>query len=202
MKYLILILMLIVMGCHSRKDNLTLIQNKSGQDVKWEKSSFPIKFQFNFDVPDCARVMIKTEAQKLNRLMEMKVIEFSDTDFKATKFTEGRIGHNVIYWGNLNGTIKYDPSFQAVTSVYWMGNSMVEVGMKFNAAFMENFDKASIIRHEMGHALGMRHLDHGLMRPNQTQGEIKEWNLSLINSWKTDMNIEVSSKYLASKLQE
>lgn len=96
---------------------------------------------------------------------------------------------NKVYWTKDNIL----PSEQGKTTLSHFHGKVTGVRMIFNPIYDQKTDFATLVRHELTHVIGFAsHTDNGLMETHLRNGEVKFWDLKLLNSWIKDMNREVS----------
>ncbi len=155
-----------LMGCSQKSpDSCGFVQNSSGERISW-KNEVPIHLTMHSSIPTEYRGAVIAAAEKWNRALgkNMIIIENSIADGPNAAAKDGQ---SVIY---LSPTWEADkPSEQGRTSIYWVGDRIVETDIKLNSQnFQFYWQKPSetqgvnieaLIMHEMGHVLGLKHKD-------------------------------------------
>lgn len=174
MDKIIVLLFLILAGCHQNKpdnDCLTL-KNSRGDTVRPSKI---IRFYFNPSVPNEHRPIFIKAADNWEKAVGRKLFEFVDTEEDIPAVTEID-GASVVYWENCEDI---GPRVQAYARNYWKGSDIVESDLCFT---LKNFrqtnkklDLESLIVHELGHVIGLTHNEskNSVMNSILAKGEIK-----------------------------
>lgn len=149
----------------SSQEDCGYIQNSAGARVSW-KSIRPVSIKINSEVPSEFHDAILKAADRWNSAIGSKVLDVQ----VGTESEPGRIASqnssNGIFWYQ-----DWDESMttqQAVTTVYYRGNQANESDIKINAknfVFYVSDPKSnhdvhmeSLMVHEFGHVLGLKHL--------------------------------------------
>ena len=191
LKVCIIILSVFICGClnmkRSNQGSNTLIENVYGEAISWRE--FPVKFKFHNNFPEDKKSVAIEEVNKFNTLVGFQAI-ILDTRLSQTVQFKDKDGENVISWNN-SKEVNFDSAEQAKTSAFWMGNTLIESDMKFNLDYSStNLDFATLFRHELAHAMGMKHQGEGLMNPYLPYGTVREWDGTLVKQWVADLKRE------------
>ncbi len=138
------------------------LQNSYGQRVSWKQIS-PVLFYFDSKFSDDDEKSFILAAQTWEKVVGRPLVIFQrmkDGEF----WPPGIDGRNTIYFlTDWPGTLANQ---QAVTSLYWRKNTIVESDIKVNETYFSYFFKEpdssrlhfeSLMIHELGHALGLIH---------------------------------------------
>lgn len=159
------------------------LQNVYGERISW-KGRLPIRMKIDPSVNPELRQAVFAAADRWNIAAGKMIFEISISNEKTLPF---RDGHNVIYFSpEWEGGKE---SEQARTSVYWVGDEMQEADIRINTqkftfywreavssstlgqqSLARSVSLESIMVHEMGHVLGLKHRD--------LQGSVMETYLS------------------------
>lgn len=188
-----------------RQEKSNTLISSYKETVSWRQ--FPITLQFHKNFPKDKKHIAELEIHKFNELAGFIAIEI-DPRLSDSKIFNTKDGNNVISW-NDSKQVRFNSSEQAKTSSYWYGNIIEEADIKINSSLAnsKNIDFASLFRHELCHAMGMRHQKIGLMSPHLPENSIKEWDHQLIKLWVSDLKkehvngIESNSTSLSSTLK-
>lgn len=159
------------------------LQNVYGERISW-KGNIPIQMDIDPSVPPELREGLYSAASRWNAIAGRELIRMNIALEPSQAFRDGR---SVIYFSKDWDAGK--DSEQGRTSVYWVGDQMQEADIKINNfkfsfywknAFVQSItghqrmDRAvsleSLIVHELGHVLGLKHRDQ--------QGSVMETYLS------------------------
>jgi len=143
------------------------VQNIYGERISW-KNNLPIKFHIHESVPVEYRAIIISSMRKWEDVAGRPMFQVISQGYPGPTRPR-QDGLNIIYW-----LTSWDPnrsSEQGRTSVYWIGNEIREADIRINALnFNYYIDKPKSLRdvhfeslmiHELGHVLGLRHIDEG-----------------------------------------
>jgi hypothetical protein len=143
------------------------VQNVYGERISW-KNNIPISFHIHQSVPMEYRPVIESAMKKWERVAGRALFKLISQNYPGPDKPR-QDGLNVIYW--LNTWDSYRGTEQGRTSVYWIGSEIREADIRVNAF---NFDFyidqpkssrdvhfESLIIHELGHVLGLKHYDDG-----------------------------------------
>lgn len=149
------------------------VQNVYGERISW-KGQVPITMVLNESVPKEYEQAIVNAAETWNRTLGKTIFQIDLSKREQGTTTTRKDTKNVIYF--------YDhweadrPNEQARTSIYWKGDLIEEADIRVNAVNFNFYSLAnesanvnsvstgavnieSLIIHEMGHVLGLRHND-------------------------------------------
>lgn len=139
------------------------IQNSYGQRVSW-KSNIPVVLQLHKSYPDEFVETLKKAAQHWNDAAGLTLFRFERND-DLTSETIKKDKANTIHW--MNTWVETQKNQQAVTTVYWLGNTLSESDIAIdNKYFSYYLDQPatplevhleSLLVHELGHVLGLDH---------------------------------------------
>ncbi|MEK2689659.1 matrixin family metalloprotease [Bdellovibrio sp. GT3] len=142
------------------QDECGFVQNVYGQRVSW-KSRLPVRMFISREaLPNEA--VIRAAAQIWEDAAGLKLFDIVNED--DLSYEGGKDSRNGIYW-NPNWT--KSPNYQAITTLYWSGNQIIESDMTINSKYyhfyIENpeltsdLHLSSLLIHEFGHVLGLKH---------------------------------------------
>lgn len=133
--------------------------DSKGRLISWP-SGASIQFYIESNVPVEFREEIKRSAE----MWKPGLIQISDHIVEATKPSLDR--RNIIYWIQDSNTLSKNQ--QATTITRWTQNKIIDSDILINASHFEFFKNlpaigskvhfGSLMMHEFGHALGMRHI--------------------------------------------
>lgn len=146
-------------------DSCNFVQNSQGVRISW-KSSVPAHFIITSSVPEKYDAAIIKAAETWNSNKRMTLIEVHrDNSYPATSANDGTNG---IYF--LNTWDSSETKEQGRTAIKWDISKIRDADIKINAQNFKFYlegdtDKSgkvsieSLILHEMGHALGLKHIE-------------------------------------------
>ncbi len=155
----------------------SFVQNPDLQRVSW-KGKLPIRLYLHNSVPvDAYKAIDRAIAEyNLNVAGGVEVFRIIARDVGGDLDPE-KDGYSMLYWFN-----SWDPakkSEQARTTIYWTGNEIFEADIRVNAHdFTYSYGQAvnggevdldSLLVHELGHVLGLKH--------NPTHGSVMNFSL-------------------------
>lgn len=147
------------------EESCNFVQNGQLQRVSW-KGQFPIEMYIHESVPEGYYNAIKGAMAQWEHKLKRPVFKIMGV---AGGPNDGgqKDERSIIYYMN-----EWDPSQkreQARTTIYWLGDLIVEADLKVNASNFSFFtgdtpqsnkvDMESLIVHELGHVLGLQHND-------------------------------------------
>lgn len=163
-----------------------LMSNVYGDTFIWE--NYPIILKIKKEFPNDKKEILVREINNLNKIMKMEIFKIENS-----KITEK---DNIVSWNNL----VFRKGEQARTAISFKGNVYKKVNLYFNEAELKSIDFSSLVRHELGHAIGLKHQESGLMSEYLSVRQIKDWDLKTLAIWKMeskiDQKIEISSSGL------
>jgi predicted Zn-dependent protease len=149
------------------EESCNFVQNSLSQRVSWG-AKIPVKMYIHESVQDPTHIeAIEAAARSWNEVVGRQVIVI-ESSFVSGDINSKKDGRSFIY---LHSTWdEHRTTEQARTTIYWNGNRINEADIKINA---KNFkyaasetpksgwvDLQSLMIHEMGHVLGLAHIDH------------------------------------------
>lgn len=139
------------------------IQNSYGQRVSW-KLNIPVVLQLHSEYPPEYDEVIKRAAQHWNDAAGMTLFRFDRTGANLGPEVT-RNATNTVHW--MKTWPEAQKTLQAVTNLYWRGNQIYESDIAVDHKYFNFFvDKAttpydvhleSLMIHELGHVLGLKH---------------------------------------------
>ena len=138
------------------------LQNSYGQRVSWKQAS-PVLFYFDSKFSDDDEKSLILAAQTWEKVVGRPLAIFQRMK-DGESWPPGMDGRNTIYF--LTDWPASLANQQAVTSLYWKKNSIIESDIKVNESYFSYFFKTpessqvhfeSLMIHELGHALGLIH---------------------------------------------
>lgn len=148
------------------QDACGFVQNSDGQRVSW-KGVFPIKLWIDSQFPTQYYQDIQTAIDTWQASIGTQVFSLQGTLPAGQDPVPAQDGVSVIYWlANWQGQAANQ---QANTTIYWVDNRITEADVRINAqdfTFADgsttdsgDVDIPSLILHELGHVLGLKHDD-------------------------------------------
>lgn len=136
--------------------------NSFGQQLYWQPK-FPITLAVNDSVPENYRAVIQKALKHWNDAANFEIFVLDPNINKSMEPKED--GANVIYWRSSWDKNKSD--LQASTNLYWTNQETREADILLNAHDFkitdnpkaDEIDLESLLVHEMGHILGLGHID-------------------------------------------
>jgi hypothetical protein len=143
------------------QDSCNFVQNSDMQRVSWG-SQTPVIMYIDRSVPGRYNDAIRMAADSWNKSVGHEVIKIGGTTDEGEQSLPN--GTNVIYFQHeWDGTA----TEQARTTIFWSGNRIYEAHIKINNRDFKffagdnpvigNLDMQSLILHEFGHVLGLKH---------------------------------------------
>lgn len=145
------------------QDSCNFVQNSDQQRVSWG-SQTPVVLYIDQSVPATYYDSIKRAAQAWNNGVGREVVKIGG--LTSNRPSSSPDGINLIYFQrNWDG----ERSEQARTTIYWAGDRIYEADIKVNDRDFDFFgadtptagklDMESLMIHEIGHVLGLRHME-------------------------------------------
>lgn len=178
-----------VIATASDSDDCGFVQNSYGQRVSWD-TRLPISVAIDPSFPESYKVQLYEAAKIWDHAVGKKAFHFVEqTKISNTKPT--RDLQNVIYYSK---TWERDKSIQALTSLFWKTDRILEADLVINGSHYSYSEEAhseetpyihlqSLLIHELGHMLGLKHrrqlptvmyeaLYHGVTRTNLSSSDL------------------------------
>jgi hypothetical protein len=150
---------------YKRELDCGFVQNVYGERISW-KNNTPISFHIHESLPSRYHNSIEAAMEKWNQVTGRPLFKLLSKNY-AGDVKPRQDGVNVIYWMTTWESNK--KLEQGRTSIYWVGNQIREADIRINASnFSFYLDTArtpvdvhfeSLILHELGHVLGLKHID-------------------------------------------
>ncbi len=149
-------------------DSCGFVQNIYSKKLSWQ-GNLPIKLYIHESVPSNMRLPIQRAIDTWEKTSGKKLFEIVATDKRGGKdLSNFKDGTNTIYWFN-KGEWKGDKDDQAKTVISWIGSQINQSNILINSDTMKFYsematglnqvDLESVILHELGHVLGLKHND-------------------------------------------
>ncbi|HEY8272262.1 MAG TPA: matrixin family metalloprotease [Pseudobdellovibrionaceae bacterium] len=148
------------------EEDCGFVQNIYGQRVSW-KQSFPVKIYIDPSFPVEYNPVLTAAAQKWESVLGKTLFVFER--LKQTS-TPGKDNQNVLYW--LTSWAESDKTLEAVSSLSWTNNQLVETDIKIDAQYYSYYVSTpvsntevhleSLLVHELGHILGLKHVSNSI----------------------------------------
>lgn len=167
---LIAIVIVLVQACAPKpkaQESCNFVQNVYGERISW-KGSLPVVLQVHQSYPQEYMPALYDAIQIWENAVGRRLFDVAVT--RAVDSMSPRQDRvSMIYW--MKNWEPDKPSEQGRTSIYWVGNSIQEADLRINA---KNFtfyvsgnnnlqsgdvELVSLLVHELGHVLGLRHND-------------------------------------------
>lgn len=192
MALLILISAMGLVACQPKLDpeaDCNFVMSSEIQRVSW-KGRFPVDIYIASNVPTEFRESIRLAASRWNRELNKEALIIKESDNIPQTPTKDKV--NAIYWQNTWDDGK--PSEQARTTIYWKGDMINEADVLVNAKNHQfsqfgvlepaKVDFTSLMVHELGHVLGLQHVngEPSVMNPTLAL------NSERVNPTATDVN--------------
>lgn len=139
------------------------VQNSYGQRVSW-KSSLPVKVYVDPSFPEEYMPVLSAAAAEWELKLHRTLFVFERAAETSTPAWDGR---NTLYW--LTHWDNPNRYLEGLTSLNWYRNQIVEGDIRINAEDYAYFvadpgsnrqlHLESLLVHELGHLLGLKHLD-------------------------------------------
>lgn len=137
------------------------VQNSFGQRVTWK--SLPVKIFIDPTMPGEYESVLRASAKKWEDAMGRALFVIERAPQGSALVRDSR---NVLYWFDTWGV--EEKNLQALSSLSWKNNQLVEADMKVNAKYytyylttpttVQDVHLPSLFVHEFGHLLGLKHL--------------------------------------------
>lgn len=169
--------------------NNVLSYSSLGKSLQWKK--IPIEFKIDDSVPADAQFVFQREVQKLNKMAGMTIVTISKKKNLSPDLSKN--SENLISWGEVVPNQFLEKEI-ATTKLFYDGENfnlhISEADIHFNPKALSFMNLATVFRHELSHALGIRHLDHGLMANHIPDLKEIGWEQTVVNQWKKEMNLQ------------
>lgn len=175
------LILLVLQACAPKPEEACgFVQNSQGQRVSWQ-NQVPVNLYIHQDVPAQFYPAIREAVDSWERQSGLRLFRLADTAYRASQSPQDD-GLNVIYW--MQDWESNRSTEQARTVVYYAGDTITNFDIRINAKNYNFFvDRpkttnevhfASLILHELGHGLGLKHQDGvgsvmATVLPSQTQ---------------------------------
>lgn len=154
---------------------------KNQKSVYWAQD-FPIRYQVSSNFPETHYVAVSKAVEIWNTTFNTTIFELNLEDTVNMQSPKGD-GRNIIYWTE-NWT--YEKQKHATTFMYLHANNLVEADIAVNidefnmglpGTVTSEYDLTSILVHELGHVLGLKHEDvvaGSVMQTYILPGEVRQ----------------------------
>ena len=149
----------------SAHEDCGFVQNVYGQRISW-KGQLPITLKIHVSVPQEMVPAIYEAVDVWNQTLQKRIFEITEHHLKGPVLSK-KDTHNVVYWSYQWEAKNSDE--QARTNVYWVGDEIRESDIMLNAqdnsfyfghyTTAKDIDLVSVMVHEFGHVLGLKHND-------------------------------------------
>jgi hypothetical protein len=172
------------------EEDCNFVMSSHVQRVSW-KNDLPVIMYIHASVPSEYKESLRLAAAQWNYKLGKTFFSIQD-GLESLPAESSKDGLNVIYWKN-----SWEPSRsseQARTTIHWRGDKIIEADINVNAknnvfaAFGEiapgKVDFVSLMVHELGHVLGLQHIqgEESVMNPTLAQ------NIQRSEPTQTDLN--------------
>lgn len=166
----VLLAIAVFVGCaESNKEQAScgFVQNVYGERISW-KNQIPIPLQIHSSVPRDMIPAIENALQTWEQAAGRALFRIQNYSYTG-EVVPRQDGLNVISF--LNSWESNKASEQARTSIYWVGSEIREADIRINAKNFtfytdvpvrsQDVHLESLVLHELGHLLGLKHTDQG-----------------------------------------
>ena len=145
------------------EDDCGYVQNSNGQRVSW-KSNLPIHLLVHPDFPSQYVDVLKAAGKQWEDAAGKTLFQFDLANANTSEVPQ-KDSSNIVYllptWDSSQSNT------QALTSVYWSKNTIIETDLKVDGQFFKYYvdypssaadvHLESLLVHELGHVLGLKH---------------------------------------------
>ena len=145
------------------QEDCGFVQNSYGQRVSW-KQSLPVKIYIDPGFPAEYETTLREAARKWEGVVGRTLFLFERTSASSTVARDNR---NVAYWETK--WVDSDMNLQGVSTLSWYQNQLTEADLRVNAQnfnyYVDNNTSGrdvhlpSLLVHELGHILGLKHVN-------------------------------------------
>jgi hypothetical protein len=166
---LLLPLLWLLASCGTKREaqpDCGFVQNVYGERISW-KDSAAIPLYIHDSFPTNMLPALQKAMSRWDQVMGRTVFKIAQTGYQSGGPVQD--GVNVVYWMKTWEAPK--SSEQARTSVYWVGDQIKEADIRINNKNFNfyldnppagtNVHLESLLIHELGHVLGLKHKDEG-----------------------------------------